>query len=115
GRRGEETGAWPGAGAGGSFRQVLFYRLNVVPIAVPPLRERAEDIPLLVEYFVERFAKGAGKDIRHISKNALTQLRSYHWPGNIRELQNVVERAVILSETDTIAVVDRWMRIESVV
>jgi formate hydrogenlyase transcriptional activator len=103
----------PAAVAAGSFRQDLFYRLNVVPIAVPPLRERAEDIPLLVEYFVERFAKGAGKDIRHISKDTLAQLKGYHWPGNIRELQNVVERAVILSETDTFAVDESWLRSES--
>jgi len=103
----------PAAVAAGTFRQDLFYRLNVVPIAVPPLRERAEDIPLLVEYFVGRFAKGAGKDIRHISKDTLAQLKGYHWPGNIRELQNVVERAVILSETDTFAVDESWLRSES--
>jgi formate hydrogenlyase transcriptional activator len=88
--------------------------LNVVPIAVPPLRERAEDIPLLVEYFVARFAKGAGKGIRHISKDTLAQLKGYPWPGNIRELQNVVERAVILSETDTFVVDESWLRSESV-
>jgi formate hydrogenlyase transcriptional activator len=99
--------------AAGTFRQDLFYRLNVVPIAVPPLRERVEDIPLLVEYFVGRFAKGAGKDIRLISKDTLAQLQGYHWPGNIRELQNVVERAVILSETDTFAVDGSWLRSES--
>jgi formate hydrogenlyase transcriptional activator len=103
----------PVAVAAGTFRQDLFYRLNVVPIAVPPLRERAEDIPLLVEYFVERFAKAAGKDIRHISKDTLAQLNSYHWPGNIRELQNVVERAVILSETDTFVVDESWVSTES--
>jgi formate hydrogenlyase transcriptional activator len=90
----------PAAVAAGTFRQDLFYRLNVVPIAVPTLRERAEDIPLLVEYFVGRYAKAAGKTIRHISKQTLEQLTAYDWPGNIRELQNVVERAVILSETD---------------
>jgi len=72
--------------------------LNVFPIAIPPLRERAEDIPLLVEYFVERFAKASGKLIRHISKQTLEQLKTYHWPGNIRELQNVIERAVVLSK-----------------
>ena len=95
--------------AAGTFRQDLFYRLNVFPIAVPPLRERAEDIPLLVEYFVGRFSKDAGKTIRHIAKQTLEQLRAYHWPGNIRELQNVVERAVILSETDTFVVDDSWL------
>ena len=104
----------PAAVAAGTFRQDLFYRLNVVPIAVPPLRERAEDIPLLVEYFVARFAKGAGKDIRHIGKDTLAQLQGYHWPGNIRELQNVVERAVILSETDTFVVDESWLSSESV-
>jgi formate hydrogenlyase transcriptional activator len=104
----------PAAVAAGTFRQDLFYRLNVVPIAVPPLRERAEDIPLLVEYFVGRFAKGAGKDIRHVSKDTLARLKGYHWPGNIRELQNVVERAVILSETDSFVVDESWLRSESV-
>lgn len=103
----------PAAVAAGTFRQDLFYRLNVVPIAVPPLRERAEDIPLLVEYFVERFAKAAGKDIRHIAKDTLEQLKGYRWPGNIRELQNVVERAVILSETNTFEVDDSWLKRES--
>lgn len=99
--------------AAGTFRQDLFYRLNVVPIAVPPLRERAEDIPLLVEYFVGRFGKAAGKDIRHISKHTVEQLRVYRWPGNIRELQNVVERAVTLSETDTFAVDEDWLKREA--
>jgi formate hydrogenlyase transcriptional activator len=103
----------PAAVVAGTFRQDLFYRLNVVPIAVPPLRERAEDIPLLVEYFVGRFAKGAGKNIRHISKDTLEQLKGYDWPGNIRELQNVVERAVILSETDTFVVDESWLKRES--
>jgi formate hydrogenlyase transcriptional activator len=103
----------PAAVAAGTFRQDLFYRLNVFPIAVPPLRERTEDIPLLVEYFVGRFAKEAGKNIRHIAKQTLEQLRGYHWPGNIRELQNVVERAVILSETDTFVVDDSWLSGES--
>jgi formate hydrogenlyase transcriptional activator len=102
----------PAAVADGTFRQDLFYRLNVFPIIVPPLRERVDDIPLLVEYFVARFAKGAGKNIRHIGKHTLEQLKSYHWPGNIRELQNVVERAVILSETDTFDVDESWLRNE---
>jgi formate hydrogenlyase transcriptional activator len=99
--------------AAGTFRQDLFYRLNVVPIAVPPLRERAEDIPLLVEYFVGRYASATGKNIRHIGKDTLEVLRAYHWPGNIRELQNVVERAVILSETDTFVVDESWLKRES--
>jgi formate hydrogenlyase transcriptional activator len=99
--------------AAGTFRQDLFYRLDVFPIAVPPLRQRVDDIPLLVEYFVGRFAKGAGKNIRHIGKHTLEQLKGYHWPGNIRELQNVVERAVILCETDTFVVDESWLKRES--
>jgi formate hydrogenlyase transcriptional activator len=99
--------------AAGTFRQDLFYRLNVVPIAIPSLRERAEDIPLLVEYFVGRYASAAGKNIRHIGKDTLEVLRAYHWPGNIRELQNVVERAVILNETDTLIVDESWLKRES--
>ena len=99
--------------ADGIFRQDLFYRLNVMPIAVPPLRERVEDIPLLVEYFVARYAKEAGKNIRHISKRNLDQLKHYHWPGNIRELQNVIERAVILGDGDTFDVDESWLRGES--
>ena len=103
----------PAAVAAGTFRQDLFYRLNVVPIVIPPLRERAADIPLLVEYFVGRYAKAAGKTIRHICKQTLERLTSYNWPGNIRELQNVVERAVILSETDTFFVDESWLKLES--
>jgi len=95
--------------AAGTFRQDLFYRLNVIPIMVPPLRERADDIPLLVEYFGGRFAKDAGKNIRHIGKHTLEQLQSYHWPGNIRELQNIVERAVIVCETETLVVDESWL------
>jgi formate hydrogenlyase transcriptional activator len=103
----------PAAVAAGTFRQDLFYRLNVFPVAVPSLRERAEDIPLLVEYFVGRFAKATGKNIRKISKRTSEQLSAYHWPGNIRELQNVVERAVILSEGDTFEVDESWLKRES--
>ena len=99
--------------AAGTFRQDLFYRLNVFPIVVPPLRERAEDIPMLVEYFVGRFAKDSGKYIRRIGNDTLEKLRAYDWPGNIRELQNVVERAVILSESDTLAVDQSWLGRES--
>jgi formate hydrogenlyase transcriptional activator len=95
--------------AAGTFRRDLFYRLNVFPIAIPPLRERAEDIPLLLEYFVARFAKSSGKKIRHIGKDTLRMMREYGWPGNIRELQNVVERAVILTETDTFFVDENWL------
>ena len=103
----------PAAVAAGSFRQDLFYRLNVFPIAVPPLRQRAEDIPLLAEYFVGRFARRSGKNIRQIGKHTLEQLEGYDWPGNIRELQNVVERAVILSENDTFVVDESWFAHES--
>jgi formate hydrogenlyase transcriptional activator len=102
----------PAAVAAGTFRQDLFYRLNVFPIGVPPLRERAEDIPLLVEYFVARFAKGPGKRFRQISKNTLEILGAYSWPGNIRELQNVVERAVIVSESETFVVDESWFKRE---
>jgi formate hydrogenlyase transcriptional activator len=98
--------------ATGTFRQDLFYRLNVFPIEVPPLRERAEDIPLLVEYFVGRYANAADKNMRHIGKDTLEVLRAYQWPGNIRELQNVVERAVILSEGDTFVVDESWLKRE---
>jgi formate hydrogenlyase transcriptional activator len=103
----------PAAVAAGTFRQDLFYRLNVFPIAVPPLRERAEDIPLLVEYFVGRYANAAGKKIRHVGKGTLELFKAYVWPGNIRELQNVVERAVILSESDTFVVDESWLKRES--
>ena len=103
----------PAAVAAGTFRRDLFYRLNVVPLVVPPLRERTADIPLLVEYFVGRYAKAAGKAIRRICRQTLARLTAYNWPGNIRELQNVVERAVILSETDTFFVDESWLKLES--
>src|SRR3954469_114209 len=83
--------------ADGTFRQDLFYRLNVFPIEAPPLRERKDDILMLVEYFVQRYARRTGKNIRSIDKKTLDLLQSYDWPGNIRELQNVIERSVILS------------------
>jgi formate hydrogenlyase transcriptional activator len=97
--------------AAGTFRSDLFYRLNVFPIKVPSLRERVEDIPLLVQYFVARYSKQSGKTIPHIGKQTLEHLRSYHWPGNIRELQNVVERALVLSETDTFVVDEIWLKV----
>ncbi len=81
----------------GTFREDLYYRLNVVPINIPPLRERKEDIPYLVESFVERFAREAGKPIRGITPAALKMLMEFHWPGNVRELENIIERAVALS------------------
>ena len=98
--------------ADGNFREDLLYRLNVVPIAVPPLRERVADIPLLVEYFIDRFGKKAGKKFRTIDKKSLRLLQAYDWPGNIRELQNVIERAVILSEGETFSVDETWLRRE---
>ena len=80
----------------GTFRSDLFYRLQVFPIEIRPLRERKEDIPVLVEYFIDRYASKMGKRIRGINRKSLELLRSYFWPGNIRELQNVIERAVIV-------------------
>jgi formate hydrogenlyase transcriptional activator len=97
----------------GTFRQDMFYRLNVFPIRVPALRERLDDIPLLVEHLVERYAQRAGKTIRVIRMNTLEILQAYDWPGNIRELQNVVERAVILSEDETFSVDQSWLRPQS--
>jgi DNA-binding NtrC family response regulator len=99
--------------ADGRFREDLFYRLNVFPIETPPLRERKDDILTLVEYFVQRYAKKAGKSIRTIEKKTLERLRAYRWPGNIRELQNVIERSVILSSGDVFAVDDVWLSSES--
>jgi PAS domain S-box-containing protein len=95
--------------AAGTFRADLFYRLNVFPIEVPPLRKRREDIPMLVEYFVKRYAEKAGKQIRKIDRNTLEQCQSYSWPGNIRELQNIVERSVILSSGDTFWIEKAWL------
>jgi formate hydrogenlyase transcriptional activator len=94
---------------GVSEKDNLFYRLNVFPIRVPSLRERKDDIPLLVEYLVERYAKRAGKRIRHIKKKTLDLFQAYDWPGNIRELQNVVERAVILCGGETFSVDATWL------
>jgi PAS domain S-box-containing protein len=93
----------------GTFREDLFYRFNVFPIHIPPLRERKEDIPMLVEYFIDRFARKAGKNIRSIDKQSLELLESYSWPGNIRELQNVVERSVVLCDTDTLSIDNSWL------
>jgi formate hydrogenlyase transcriptional activator len=95
--------------ADGTFRQDLFYRLNVFPLEVPPLRERQEDIPLLVEYFIGRYGRKAGKRFKRVSKRTLDQLKAYRWPGNIRELQNVIERSVIVSEADEFAVDESWL------
>ena len=93
----------------GSFRSDLFYRLHVFPIQIPPLRERKEDIPLLVEYFTDRYARKAGKHITTVEKRSLQVLQSYPWPGNIRELQNVIERSVIVCETANFSVDESWL------
>jgi transcriptional regulator with GAF, ATPase, and Fis domain len=98
-----------GAIVEGRFRDDLFYRLNVFPIEVPPLRERREDIPLLVEYFVDRYASQAGKKISGISKKSMDLLQSYKWPGNIRELQNVIERSVIISDSENLSIDESWL------
>ena len=98
--------------AEGRFRQDLLYRLNVVPIEMPSLRDRAPDIPLLVEYFIDRFGKKAGKKFRTIDRKTLKLFQAYGWPGNVRELQNVIERAVILSDGDTFSVDETWLKRE---
>jgi formate hydrogenlyase transcriptional activator len=103
----------PAAVAAGTFRQDLWYRLNVFPIQLPSLRERVDDIPVLVAYLIERYATRAGKKIRTIKKQTLELFQAYDWPGNIRELQNVIERAVILCASDTFAVEERWLKREA--
>jgi formate hydrogenlyase transcriptional activator len=95
--------------AAGAFRSDLFYRLNVFPIEMPSLRERREDIPLLVEYFLDRYARKAGRSFRAVNKRSLDLLQSYPWPGNIRELQNVIERSVIVCETENFSVDESWL------
>src|SRR4029077_2171830 len=97
----------------GTFRRDLFYRLNVFPIEMPSLRERRDDIPLLVEYFIDRFARQAGKSFRAVNKKSLDLLQSYPWPGNIRELQNVIERSVIVCETENFSVDESWLSRET--
>jgi formate hydrogenlyase transcriptional activator len=93
----------------GTFRQDLFYRLNVFPIRIPALRERVDDIPLLVEYLIDRYGQAAGKKIRNINKGTLDLFQTYDWPGNVRELQNVIERAVILSDGEAFSVDETWL------
>jgi len=93
----------------GSFRSDLYYRLNVFPIEIPPLRGRKQDIPLLVEYFIDRYARRAGRKITTVDKKTLRLLESYPWPGNIRELQNVIERSIIVCETDNFSVDESWL------
>ena len=99
--------------AAGAFRSDLFYRLNVFPIETPSLRERKDDIPMLVEYFIARYAGKAGKKISGVDNKTLELLRSYPWPGNIRELQNVIERSVILCETETFSIDENWLSSQS--
>jgi formate hydrogenlyase transcriptional activator len=99
----------PATIAAGSFRSDLFYRLNVFPIEVPALRERREDIPVLVAYFIDRYARKAGKSFRSINKQSLELLQSYPWPGNIRELQNIIERSVVVCDTENFSVDESWL------
>ena len=94
----------------GRFRQDLFYRLNVFPIHLPSLSERVDDIPLLVEYFIDRYAKKAGKKFSAITNKTFQLFQAYEWPGNIRELQNVIERAVILCDEETFSVDEAWLK-----
>jgi DNA-binding NtrC family response regulator len=98
--------------AAGGFRSDLFYRLNVFPIEIPPLHKRREDIPLLVEYFIDRYARKAGKDIRGVRRKTMDLLQSYPWPGNIRELQNVIERSVILCDSEIFSIDESWLNRE---
>jgi len=99
----------PAAIADGAFRSDLFYRINVFPIQLPALRERKEDIRLLVEYFIDRYSSKAGKKIRRIDRKSMDRLQSYSWPGNIRELQNVIERSVILCDTEDFSIDESWL------
>jgi formate hydrogenlyase transcriptional activator len=97
----------------GAFRRDLFYRLNVFPIQIPPLRDRKDDIHMLAQYLIERYSKRAGKKFRNISNKSLAVLQEYEWPGNIRELQNVVERAVVLCDGETFSVDESWLKRDS--
>jgi formate hydrogenlyase transcriptional activator len=99
--------------ADGAFRADLFYRLNVFPLGGAPLRERRSDIPLLVEYFIDRYAKRVGKRIRGVTQETSMLLQSYEWPGNIRELQNVIEWAVIVCDSDTLSTDARWLSVRT--
>ncbi|MGB8062049.1 MAG: sigma 54-interacting transcriptional regulator [Candidatus Sulfotelmatobacter sp.] len=101
----------PAAIEAGTFRSDLYYRINVFPLEVPALRDRQEDIRLLVEYFIDRYAHKTGKQIRNIERKSMERLQSYPWPGNIRELQNVIERSVILCDSETFSVDESWLSI----
>src|SRR5258705_1890932 len=103
----------PAAIASGTFREDLFYRLNVFPIEIPPLRERREDIPMLFQYFIDRYARELGKNIRTVSKETLDLFQSYSWPGNIRELRNVIERSIIVCDTESFSVDESWLSQQS--
>jgi transcriptional regulator with GAF, ATPase, and Fis domain len=96
----------------GTFRSDLFYRLNVFPIHMPALRKRMDDIPMLVEYFVQRFAEKLGKHVPKIDRTTMELCQKYHWPGNVRELQNIVERSVILCSGDTLWIDEAWLLIQ---
>src|SRR6202044_703986 len=93
----------------GDFRRDLYYRLNVFPIEMPPLRDRKEDIPLMVQYFIDRYATKAGRKMRGIGRTTLDRLLSYDWPGNVRELQNVIERSIIVCETENFTIDESWL------
>jgi transcriptional regulator with GAF, ATPase, and Fis domain len=99
--------------AANEFRSDLFYRINVFPIEIPPLRDRKEDIPMLVKYFIDRYARKAGKHIVSVSNKTLEALQYYPWPGNIRELQNVIERSVIVCDTEYFSVDESWLSAET--
>jgi two-component system response regulator PilR (NtrC family) len=86
----------------GNFREDLFYRINVIPVALPPLRQRKEDIPLLVDHFIAKFSRQLGVPQKHISTDAMRLIEKYHWPGNVRELENVVERMIALEPSDVL-------------
>jgi len=96
--------------ASGDFREDLYYRLNVVPIRIPPLRERLDDLPILIEYLVERYASKAGKNIKYIDQSTTALFQAYPWPGNVRELQNVIERAVVLCDGETFSIDPSWLK-----
>ncbi len=99
----------PAAIEAGTFRSDLYYRINVFPLEMPALRERKEDIQLLVKYFIHRYCSKAGKDVKSIDKKSLDRLQSYSWPGNIRELQNVIERSAILCDSENFSVDESWL------
>jgi formate hydrogenlyase transcriptional activator len=99
--------------AAGTFRQDLFYRFNVFPIHIPPLRDRVDDIPLLAEYFIDRYARKIGIKIRSIERKTMELLQAYDWPGNVREFQNVIERAIVLCDGETFSVDPSWLKRES--